>query len=403
MELDVSTARWLVSEPGLAAVAAATTARDHDEDPLRILERRRADGLTRQRAAAVLAAAEARRRARDRWPDADALLFTREALEQASDPVVSRWRARRFAATEVLDLCAGIGGDALALAAAGARVTAVDLDEARLVLLAHNAAVRGLEVRTRVADALAVRSGPDRWVHADPARRRGERRVRALRDHRPPVGELVARHGTAAGLGIVLSPAVDLADPDLPDGEVEFIQLDADLVEAVTWLGGARDGNAAASATLLPAGAHLVRTGPPTPLAPGPVGDLLVEVAPAAVRARLHDHLGARIGARRVAAGRALLTVDGDVPGSPWYRRRPVEVVLPARPKVVRRWLRTADELPVEIVLHGVAVDPGEWWRALGRPPRGPQGRRIELIRTDAGATAVITRAIAPVARADGG
>jgi hypothetical protein len=369
-----------------------TAALDAAQDELAVATRLRTDGLSPDRATAVVGAAAARRRARPRWPDADRLLFTPTALEQASDPLVSAWRAGRLGEGQVHDLGAGIGGDALAIAAAGAAVTAVELDEGRLELLGHNARVRGLEVARRVGDALAVRLPPAATMHADPGRRRDGRRVRRLADHQPPVGALLARHASAPGRAVVLSPAVDLTDPDLPDdGELEFVQVGDELRESVLWLAALRRGRSRATATLLPAEVSRSRTdrGPRLPV--GEIGDLLLHVAPAAVRARLHDELGAEVGAHRLATHLALLTVRDDPGPSPWFRRRRVHATLPARPKAVRAWLRTADARPLEIAVHGLDADPVAWWRALGRPPRGPAGWRLELLRTDHGGTAVIT------------
>jgi hypothetical protein len=123
----------------------------------------------------------------------------------------------------------------------------------------------------------------------------------------------------------------------------------------------------------------------------GPVGEVLVEVAPAAVRARLHDELGAEVGARRLASRRALLTADEPVGASPWWRARPVEAVVPARATALRRHLRSVDELPLELALHGLEVDLRRLRRQLGDPPGGPSGRRVDLVRTDDGAVAVVT------------
>jgi hypothetical protein len=393
-DLSLEVAEWLCGAPGLEAVARATADLDDDVEALKIGTRLRTEGLDAEQAAAVLGAASARRRARERWPDADRLLFTPLGLEQASDPEVAAWRARRLAGRDVWDLCAGLGADALAIAAAGATVTAVDLDAGRLALLRYNAAVRGLPVTTRVADALEVVLPPAAMLHADPGRRRGGRRVRHLAEHVPPVGELLARHAATPGTALVLSPAVDLDDPDLPgQAELEFVADPHGLREAVAYMGELRDPGIVASATLLPDGLTLRRSQPPEPLPVGPIGTHLLEVVPAAVRARLHDDIGAHLGARRIASRRALLTVDDEPASSPWYRARPVLAVLPARPNAVRRWLRDAHEQPLEIAVHGMDADPTRWWRELGRPPRGPQGRRLELIRLDEGACAVLTSA----------
>lgn len=391
-EVTVELAGWLCTPTGRDAIAAATADLDDGHDALAVGSRLRDAGMDPGRATAVMGAATARRRARDRWPDADELLFTPAALEQASDPGVAAWRARRLAGAVVWDLCAGIGADALAMAAAGAEVTAVDHDGGRLRLLEHNAAQRGLRVDTVVGDALAVSVPEGALVHADPSRRRSGTRVKRLADHQPPVRTLLAVHRHVPGSGVVLSPGVDLDDPDLPsDAELEFVALDGALKESVAWTGRLRAEGAVASATLLPQGQHRVRRGPAVAIEVGEPGAFLVEVVPAAVRARLHPEIGREIGARRLAHRRALLTSDTAPPPSPWYRVRPVLAVLPARARAVRRWLRGADPAAVEIVVHGLEADPVRWWQALGRPPRGPQGYRLELIRTDHGAHAVVT------------
>lgn len=58
------------------------------------------------------------------------------------------------AGARVLDLCAAPGGKTLQLAAAGAKVTALDLSEARLVRLRENLARTGLSAEVVAADAL---------------------------------------------------------------------------------------------------------------------------------------------------------------------------------------------------------------------------------------------------------
>ena len=422
-ELDLPTARWLTSADGLAAVAAAAA---HPDTGIALAAWARERWPEPGRGPAIVAAAVARRRARGSWPDADDLLFTRTGLEQASDPVVAAWRAARIARVaraaapprRIWDLGAGIGGDTLAIARASrGPVRAVDRDAGRLELLRHNAGVLGLAVTVEVADALTVRPDPADLVHADPGRRRADgRRIRRLADHQPPVGALLAAHPDVAGHAIVLSPGVDLDDPDLPaDAELEFVALDGQLVEAVAWRGCLAVPDRAATATLLRRPSRAADRGPAVPtagaghtaepvsigrdrgprsaLAVGPVGSHLVEVVAAAVRARVHDTIGAGVGARRLAHRRALLTCDERPPASPWYVARPVLAVLPARPRTVRGWLRTREAPALELVVHGLDVDVARWWRELGRPARGPDGWRIELVRLDDGAVAIVTEA----------
>ena len=62
---------------------------------------------------------------------------------------------------DVLDMCAAPGGKTLQLAAAGARVTALDLSEARLVRVAENLARTRLSAEPLAGDALAHRGAYD--------------------------------------------------------------------------------------------------------------------------------------------------------------------------------------------------------------------------------------------------
>jgi hypothetical protein len=189
---------------------------------------------------------------------------------------------------------------------------------------------------------------------------------------------------------------VDLDDPDVPAGtEIEFIAVQGRLVEAVLWSGELRRTGVHATATLLPAEHVWSRTTPAIgQVTTAPIGPILVEPSPALVRARAHDGLAERIGAQRVSGVRALLTAQADPGPSPWYRRWAVEAVLPAHQRAVRTWLRSAPEAPLEIATAGIEASPSAWWEALGRPQRGPNGRRLWLLRLDEGGVAVACRSI---------
>src|SRR5580658_9092086 len=76
----------------------------------------------------ALAQYELRERARAKFTRAAGMFFTRAGLEQASSEPVASHRARRYdGAGRVADLCCGIGGDLVALAASH-QVLAVDRD-----------------------------------------------------------------------------------------------------------------------------------------------------------------------------------------------------------------------------------------------------------------------------------
>ena len=390
--LAATAARWLVSD-GREETTHATAWFDAGETTLAVLTALRKRGLSRERAAAVVDAALARRRARDDWPLAEQMIATKRALEQASHPAVSAWRAERFRGVEdVVDAGAGVGGDTIALAREAASVLALDRSEARLVMLGHNADVHGVDAAAAVCDLTRPILSHVNFVHADPSRRVEGRRVTRLADYQPSVAAMWPLFAAAKGGALVVSPGVDLHDPDLPDGELEFVQLGSSLMEGVVWTGSlARSGHRSAT-VIADRTVHRAARGAGQ-LPTGAVGEWLLEPAPAAVRARLHDDLGREIGAWRLAERRALLTTDEEPEESPWWRAARVEAVLPLRPRAVKAWLRERDTAPIELVLHGVDVEVDAWWRELGAPPRAWGGRVIHLVRLDDGGSCIVTSA----------
>ena len=94
--------------------------------------------LSPERTHLVLEQVELRRRARAKFAAAEKMFFTAVGFEQATDEFVARYKAGRFAAGgAVADLCCGIGGDLLALAARGP-ACGVDRDPVVTLLAAAN-------------------------------------------------------------------------------------------------------------------------------------------------------------------------------------------------------------------------------------------------------------------------
>lgn len=353
-----------------------------------------------------MTAAVARRRARDAGvTGADDLVLTREAAEQASHPRVAAWRATRAVAVRdlvgapgpLVDLCAGTGGDAAALATVGGAVVAVERDPGRAVLARHRAVVLDLPIEVVVGDALTppVSMG-GRIVHADPDRRDAHgRRARRLRHHRPAVPDLLEVLATAAAALVTVAPGIDWDDEHLPaEGCLTFVEHGGRLVEAVLEVGAAA--TARARAVAVPEGRVLERNDAGERLAVGEVGSHLVLPSAALVRARLHDRVGAEHGARRLAERRALLTTDRAVE-DPWLRSERVLAVLPPRARALRAWLRSSEaaeagarDRGVSLLTHGIDEDPARFLRAAGAIT-GPHGVRVHLVRRDHDAVAVVT------------
>ncbi len=369
---------WLVSASGREAVAEAEALRPSLETFLHVsqhLARRWPERLAR------LAVDQAilRRRAASKFPRAGEMIFLREPLEQATGHRVAAYHAARLAGlSPCFDLGCGIGGDALALAEQGP-VVAIDRDLIRLRVLQANASALGLGAR--VVPLLGDLMHPG-WrlprkagAFADPARRRGGRRVHDSSRYEPPLDTLLHLAGNVEGMGIKVSPAIDRREITGLEAEVEFVSDGGELKECVLWFGALR--TAGFRATLLPGGSTL--TGPEAPeRPPSPVLPYLYEPDPAVLRAGLVRRLGEAMGARQVDPALALLTADSLLE-TPFADAYGVVDVLPFSEKGLRLELRRRGVGRVTLKKRGSAVDT----EALGR--------RLRLTG-DGEATVLLTR-----------
>jgi hypothetical protein len=385
MEPSADVVRWLVSAEGLDLLEQAVSSIRAGAAHLQIATTLRARDIDTSQTHAVLSAAMSRLRSEGTYPAGS--VFTKEALEQASPPAAARWRAQRFGdAGIVFDLCSGAGADASELATF-ARVVAVDRSESRAVLAKHN--TRSLDVEVIVGDALAAPLDATGFFHVDPSRRTTKGRPRRLAEYEPAVPDLLSALSPAEGACVLVSPGIDLADPGLPgDAEQEFIQIGPDLVECALWLGSLR--RARASATLLPQGITLTRDDDPIRLPPGKPGSFLIVPVPAVTRARIHERLGAEINARKIDRDRALMTTDEDPGHSAWWSSWRIEAHMAMHARGISAWLRSAPPLPLEIEFVGYRGDLERMWHNLGRPARGPNGRRLFVVAERDGARAYL-------------
>lgn len=335
-----------------------------------------------------------RRRARSKFPASFDLFFTRDGLEQATAEAVALHRARRFEGFPLaFDLGCGIGGDALALARS-TRVVAADTDGLRVQILKANASRRTLADRIRVVRADVTRRfikpPPGTAAFADPSRRLGGRRTRRVETAQPRLTDLMTWLPNLAGLGVKVSPAVDLKEVGRLPCEVEFVSLDGDLKEATLWFGSLRHGTH--RATILPEGLTLEAETPPG-LGVGPVGRYLIEPDPAVMRAGLVTLLGDKLGARLLSSGIGLLTSDHEVP-TPWGRTYRVVRADPFRLRSLQAMLAERGVGRLTIKRRGSPVEPEAIERKLKL--RGSGEATILLTRLQGVSSVVLIEALDP-------
>lgn len=311
---------------------------------------------------AALAQIKLRVRARAKFSRADEMYFTAAGLEQASTESMSRHHAKRYAAFgKVADLCSGIGGDLIGLAARG-ETLAVDLDAAHLEMGMLNARAYGVEDRVSPvqSDVRDVSLDGIDGVFIDPARRSEERRFRSG-ESEPPLDWCFALVERGVSVGIKAAPGLPL---DLVPGgwEIEFVSEGRELKESVLWSASLR--TAARRATILPHEHTLIeRAG--ADLAIRPPGQYLLDPDPAVTRAGLVAELGESLGdVWKIDEQVAFLSSDARFE-TPFGRGLRIEASIPWSLKGLKEALRSLEIGTVDIRKRGSAVDVEDLQRRL--------------------------------------
>ena len=324
-------AEFLVSEPGAAVLGRGAKALTNALD------------LAPELRAGALTVIDGRERARKRgWGEADQLFLTADALAQASSTEVAAFHARCFAECEsVLDTCCGVGRDALALAAAGKRVVAVDTDPARLVFARANARVLGLEEKIRFvcADVTTLTDSKEiehcDGAFFDPARRDGHTRFSADSErYQPPLSFLQSLQTRHKIVVAKLSPALHEDTLASLGGQLLFLSEERTCKEACIVLGGEAG---PARALLLPSGESYERG--EEPFMADELGAYLLDPDPGVIRAGALGALADACQASLIASTDMYLTA-AEPSSRAAVRSYKIRVALPYRDRTLGRWLR---------------------------------------------------------------
>jgi hypothetical protein len=363
----------LVSPEGRALLAELAGLAEPDLGSLRLATALR-EKYPADLVAAALTQAELRRAARAKFARAGDMFFTRAGLEQASSEAMARHRAARFADHHRLaDLCTGIGGDLIALAAEH-DVRAVDLDPVHLRMAVLNAEAYGVadRVTTVLGDVrTAELSGVD-GVFVDPARRTTTARMRTG-DSEPPLSWCLALAGTVPAVAVKLAPGLDRAA--VPDGwELEFVAERRDLKEAVAWSPALA--TTARRATVLPGGDTLVPDGN-GPVAIAAPGAFLLDPNPAVTRAGLVEELARATGTWKIDDQIAFLCAHEPV-RTPFARTLRIVESAPWQEKQLARRLKELGIGAVDVRRRGLAGNVEQLQQRL----KLRDGRKATLVMT---------------------
>ena len=346
---------------------------------------------------AALTLSALREQAKPRFSRAAEMWFDRTRLEQATQEIVARHKAQRFAACAgktVLDLCCGVGSDAIAIARQGIgegdafrlgplhsfeermsnvpiTIRAVDMSPLATWYTQRNAEVYGVasHIETLVSDVEKVDIA-GQFVHLDPDRRtQGQRQVR-LEFGSPGLPYLQALTKSAAGGAIKVSPASNFGGK-FTDCEVELVSVHGECKEATIWFGQLRQADPF-RATILPQGATIA--GDPWEYRPRLVPSVLnylFDPDPAVVRAGLVDRVGESLGLWRLDDSEEYLTGDTLV-DSPFVRGFEVLADLNNNTKEIRDYFRISKFGQVEIKCRHMSIDADAIRRKLPLPGKEP-------------------------------
>ena len=356
--MDLEAFRWLLTDEGQALLARATDlVTSGDELRVQAELRRTAPPAG---VAAALTQVELRTKAEAKFGELAArLYFTPDALEQATRLTVSTHRAgryRAFAASTLIDLGCGIGGDLIAAARAGLVCAGVDLDPVRVAIAEANLAALGLPGAVQVADATTIDHSPFDLAFADPARRSGAGRSFKVDDWVPPWSWVE---------GLLLRDACVKVAPGIPHDlipagiEAEWVSDGGEVKEAALWSG--RTATAERRATVIGSGGLASLTEEDDPGADavgiGEVGDYLYEPDGAVIRAGLVTAVAAGVDGRLIDPKIAYVTSDSSF-RSPFARSYRVLEHLPYREKQLKAALGERGIGRLTIKKRGVDVVP---------------------------------------------
>lgn len=220
------------------------------------MSQNRHDATSQQKAIAELAKEKFSRGAKMSFP-------SRDALGQATPETVARYRAGRIAqilghekSLTAVDLCCGIGMDAIALSRKFEKVYAFDTDPKTIKCAGQNAElyrVKNIRFICAPAEEASLKALGADFVFADPSRRANGRRVRLLSETGPS-GEWLIEFIKKSGVrNFCIEASHTLQPKELPQGcEKEFVSLDGKPNCISLYFGALQRDNY--SAVALPAG-----------------------------------------------------------------------------------------------------------------------------------------------------
>ena len=315
----------------------------------------RFQGRSGMPARAIAEQIDCRRRARKKLPELSKhnLLYTKQALEQASGEAAASFKAGLLSGVRIMDMSGGLGIDTVFFARRFSEVVYCERDELLASVAGRNFRELGMSnIVTRTGDSVRELAGwpvdSFDWIYLDPARREREKRSVALESSSPDV---VALHdfllSRSRNFCVKASPLLEIAvlREKLPSlSGVVVVSVEGECKEVLLFCGRAtaRDLPVKVRAVCLGAGREpfLVSADEDegnAGLAKEP-GEYLYEPDPAIIKARLTRVVAARFKLCFISPSVDYLTAAHRVGEFPGRSFRIVETVV-YKPKTFRKFL----------------------------------------------------------------
>jgi hypothetical protein len=383
---------WLVSGRADTWLRLA----DSDDGSLVTLVSKLRRELSAERVRLVLEQVELRRRARDKFAQAAQMFFTPRGLEQATDENIAAYKAARFdSCGRIADLCCGIGGDLLGLAAK-ATVIAVDRDPIALVLAKANCRANGHgEVQFESTDVKQFALSRASAWHLDPDRRTEGRRTTRIDRCQPDETSMDRMLGTSSHAAIKLAPTADVPPSWTEAAELEWIGHRRECQQLVAWFGSLARHVGQASATVLLTGFSDTWTvrgerNKEIPRSRGPAR-YIIEPHASVLAARLTGAVAEEHGLSAFSSTSGYLTSDRLIADSVLSVFE-VTDSLPFDVKRLRSLLRERRIGQLEVKKRGVPHDPEQLRRQLRVP--GDNAATLVVARIDRQVVAIVCQRV---------
>lgn len=249
--------RWLLGEPAAPWLEHA----GKSQLPLTALTSELRRHLSAAQTHLVLEQVDLRRRGAVKFEKAAEMFFTRQGLQQATDQQIASYKAKRFPTHgRVADLCCGIGGDLLGLAARTA-VIGVDRDAVACLLAEANCLGNGCpSVEIRRLDVVSFSLRDLAAWHVDPDRRPHDRRTTQAELHEPSCRVIDQWRHVSPNAAVKLAPATNVPCQWMEAAELEWIGHRRECQQLVAWFGQLAANPGQTAATVLTHDPSRVRT-----------------------------------------------------------------------------------------------------------------------------------------------